>query len=122
MTKPLLPLNVGVDVGKAQLDLYLLERGQALTVSNDELAIASLVRRLRRYRLERIVIEATGRLEQPFDRRPSDPASLPSTATAASSEENAVSAAAVLTLVPRSISARWSPLASILTSNVSTNA
>ena len=68
MTKPLLPLNVGVDVGKAQLDLYLLERGQALTVSNDELAIASLVRRLRRYRLERIVIEATGRLEQPFVR------------------------------------------------------
>ena len=68
MTKPLLAINVGIDVGKSQLDLYLLERGQALTVSNDELAIASLVRRLRRYRIERIVIEATGRLEQPFVR------------------------------------------------------
>jgi len=68
MTKPLLPLNVGVDVGKAQLDLYLLERDRALTVPNDEHAIGSLVRRLRRYRLERIVIEATGRLEQPFVR------------------------------------------------------
>jgi len=68
MTKPLLPLNVGVDVGKSQLDLYLLERDRALTVPNDEHAIASLVRRLRRYRLERIVIEATGRLEQPFVR------------------------------------------------------
>ena len=68
MTKSLPPVNVGVDVGKSQLDLYLLERGQALTVSNDELAIASLVRRLRRYRIERIVIEATGRLEQPFVR------------------------------------------------------
>ena len=68
MTKPLLPLNVGVDVGKSQLDLYLLERDRALSVPNDEHAIASLVRRLRRYRLERIVIEATGRLEQPFVR------------------------------------------------------
>ena len=68
MTKPLLALNVGVDVGKSQLDLYLLERDRALTVPNDDHAIASLVRRLRRYRLERIVIEATGRLEQPFVR------------------------------------------------------
>jgi transposase len=68
MTKPLLALNVGVDVGKAQLDLYLLERDRALTVPNDEHAIASLIHRLRRYRLERIVIEATGRLEQPFVR------------------------------------------------------
>jgi transposase len=68
MTKPLLALNVGVDVGKSQLDLYLLERDRALSVPNDEHAIASLIRRLRRYRLERIVIEATGRLEQPFVR------------------------------------------------------
>ena len=68
MTKPLLAPNVGVDVGKSQLDLYLLERDRALSVPNDEHAIASLVRRLRRYRLERIVIEATGRLEQPFVR------------------------------------------------------
>jgi transposase len=68
MTKPLSAVNVGVDVGKNQLDLYLLERDRALTVANHEKAIASLVRRLRRYRLERIVIEATGRLEQPFVR------------------------------------------------------
>ena len=68
MTKPLLALNVGVDVGKSQLDLYLLERDRALSVPNDEHAIASLIRRLSRYRIERIVIEATGRLEQPFVR------------------------------------------------------
>ena len=68
MTKSLPAVNVGVDVGKSQLDLYLLERDQALSIPNDELAIASLVRRLRRYRIERIVIEATGRLEQPFVR------------------------------------------------------
>jgi transposase len=68
MTKQLLSVNVGVDVGKSQLDLYLLERDRALTVPNEEPAIASLIRSLRRYRIERIVIEATGRLEQPFVR------------------------------------------------------
>jgi len=68
MTKPLVPVNVGVDVGKSQLDLYLLERDRALIVPNEEQAIASVIRRLARYRIERIVIEATGRLEQPFVR------------------------------------------------------
>ena len=68
MTKQRSTINVGVDVGKTQLDLYLLERDLALTVPNDDDAIVSLIRRLRRYRLERIVIEATGRLEQAFVR------------------------------------------------------
>ncbi len=66
MTKHLPPVNVGVDVGKNQLDLYLLERNRALTVPNEQQAILALVRSLSRYRVERIVVEATGRLEQPF--------------------------------------------------------
>lgn len=68
MTKQLSPVNVGVDVGKSQLDLYLLERDRALTVPNEEQAIHALIRSLNRYRIERIVVEATGRLEQPFVR------------------------------------------------------
>lgn len=68
MTKQLPPVNVGVDVGKSQLDVYLLERDRLLTVPNDDQAIAALISRLSRYRLDRIVIEATGRLEQPFVR------------------------------------------------------
>lgn len=68
MTKPLPTVNIGVDVGKSQLDVLLLERDRALTVANDEPAIAALIRRLSRYRIERIVVEATGRLEQPFVR------------------------------------------------------
>ena len=68
MTKHLPTVNVGVDVGKTQLDLYLLERGRALTVPNQESDISTLIRSLRRYRIERIVVEATGRLEQPFVR------------------------------------------------------
>ena len=68
MTKHLSPVNVGVDVGKSQLDLYLLERDRALTVPNEDQAILALIRSLSRYRVERIVVEATGRLEQPFVR------------------------------------------------------
>lgn len=68
MTKQRPAVNVGIDVGKAQLDLCLLERDQTWAVPNKEQAIAALVRRLSRYRIERIVIEATGRLEQPFVR------------------------------------------------------
>src|SRR5262249_16047947 len=41
---------------------------RAFTVPNEEQALAALIRRLRRYRVERIVVEATGRLEQPFVR------------------------------------------------------
>lgn len=68
MTKQRAAVNVGVDVGKSQLDLYLLERDRALTVPNEERAIHALIRSLSRYRIERIVVEATGRLEQPFVR------------------------------------------------------
>lgn len=66
MTKQRPMLNVGVDVSKSKLDVYLLERDLLLSVPNDEQAIATLITRLARYRLERIVIEATGRLEHAF--------------------------------------------------------
>ena len=68
MTKQQPPVNVGIDVGKSHLDVYLLERQLALHVENSDRAIAALVSRLARYRLERIVVEATGRLEQTFVR------------------------------------------------------
>jgi transposase len=68
MTKQRPSVNVGIDVGKATLDVYLLERDRMLSVPNEERSIALLLKRLSRYRLERIVVEATGRLEQPFVR------------------------------------------------------
>jgi transposase len=68
MTKQRPPVNVGIDVGKSHLDVYLLERQLALHIENSDRAIAALVSRLARYRLERIVVEATGRLEQTFVR------------------------------------------------------
>ena len=66
MAKPLPPVNVGVDVSKDTLDVHLLERDLSFSVPNDEPSIASLIRRLARYRLARIVVEATGRLEHAF--------------------------------------------------------
>jgi len=68
MTKLRPSVNVGVDVSKATLDIYLLERDRRFCIPNEPGAIAALISRLGRYRLERIVLEATGRLEQPFVR------------------------------------------------------
>jgi transposase len=68
MTKHRPGINIGTDVGKHQIDLHLLERDRALSVPNTEQAITALIRRLSRYRIERIVVEATGRLEQRFVR------------------------------------------------------
>ena len=68
MTKTNKAVNVGVDVGKKQLDVYLLERDRAFQCGNDEASIQNLVSRLKRFKIERIVVEATGRLEQPFAR------------------------------------------------------
>jgi transposase len=68
MTKQREAVNVGIDVGKAMLDVCLLERNLMLQVPNEPEAIRRLVARLARYRLARIVVEATGRLEQPLVR------------------------------------------------------
>jgi len=66
MTKKSSPVNVGIDVGKAQLDVCILERDRLMVAPNDEAGVRALVGRLARYRLERIVVEATGRLERLF--------------------------------------------------------
>lgn len=57
-------INVGIDVGKAQLDVYIHERDIHLTVENSTEGIRVLLAKLNRYRLTRIVLEATGRYER----------------------------------------------------------
>ncbi|ACJ29216.1 ISSwp5, transposase [Shewanella piezotolerans WP3] len=59
-------INVGVDTGKYQLDIYIRPLDIYFTVSNDEKGIKEAVRLIKKYHPERIVIEATGRLEMPF--------------------------------------------------------
>ena len=57
-------INVGIDVGKAQLDVYIYERDIHLTVDNSPEGVRALLAKLGRYRLNRIVLEATGRYER----------------------------------------------------------
>jgi len=59
-------INVGVDTGKYQLDIYLRPLDIYFTVSNDEKGIKEAIQTIKKYSIERIVIEATGRLEMPF--------------------------------------------------------
>lgn len=59
-------INVGVDTGKFQLDIYIRPLGIYFTVSNDEKGIKEAVTTIKKYKPERIIIEATGRLEMPF--------------------------------------------------------
>lgn len=61
-----LGINVGIDVGKAQLDICVYERDVYFTVENSPEGIRKALGRLGRYRVERIVIEATGRYEHAF--------------------------------------------------------
>lgn len=59
-------VNVGVDTGKFLLDIYLRPLDIYFTVSNDEEGIREAISIIKKYAPERIVIEATGRLEMPF--------------------------------------------------------
>ena len=56
--------NVGVDVGKSTLDIFILELDLHWQCDNSEEAIKTLVTRLARYKLSRIVVEATGGYER----------------------------------------------------------
>lgn len=57
------PVNVGVDVGKANLDIALHPSGQFYTIPNTQAHIRRFVRILKNYKIERIVVEASGRHE-----------------------------------------------------------
>lgn len=59
-------INVGVDTGKAHLDIYIRPLGIFFTVSNDQQGIKEAIVILQRHRPDRIIIEATGRLEHAF--------------------------------------------------------
>ena len=59
-------VNVGIDVGKDQLDISIHERGLHFVAMNDAAGVRQVLRRLARYRIKRIVVEATGRREYDF--------------------------------------------------------
>tara|TARA_R100001460_G_scaffold9690_3_gene23102 strand:- start:924 stop:1877 length:954 start_codon:yes stop_codon:yes gene_type:complete len=56
-------VNIGVDVGKANLDIALHPSGQFYSIPNCEAHIREFIKILKGYAIERIVVEATGRYE-----------------------------------------------------------
>jgi len=59
-------INVGVDTGKTQLDIFIRPVGDYFTVTNNASGIKEAIKRIKQYQPTRIIIEATGRLEMPF--------------------------------------------------------
>ena len=59
-------INVGVDTGKSQLDIYIRPLDIFFSVSNDDKGIKQAIKTIKQHSPERVVIEATGRLEMPF--------------------------------------------------------
>lgn len=59
-------INIGVDTGKSQLDIYIRPLDTFFSVSNDDKGIKQAIKTINQYSPQRVVIEATGRLEMPF--------------------------------------------------------
>jgi transposase len=55
--------NIGIDVSKAQLEVAVRPSGHRFSVSNDETGHKELVKRLKQFHPERIVMEPTGGYE-----------------------------------------------------------
>src|SRR6187402_3127443 len=62
-TQSKLSVNVGVDVGKTFLDVCLHEKQLHFQVENTAKGIQTILKRLAHYKVERLVVEATGRYE-----------------------------------------------------------
>jgi transposase len=58
--------NVGIDVGKATLDVYVYETDLHWQESNTDEGVRRLARRLKRFQLTRVLVEATGGYERRF--------------------------------------------------------
>lgn len=56
-------INVGVDVGKFELDVYLYEKALHFREPNTPEGIKRILKRLAHYQVERLVMESTGRYE-----------------------------------------------------------
>ncbi len=56
-------VNVGVNVGKTNLDIFIYEKNIHFQVSNDMSGIKQILKRLAYYQVKRLVMAATGRYE-----------------------------------------------------------
>ena len=60
------PVYVGIDTSKTLLDIYIRPLGEFFSVDNTEPGVKEAIKRITRHKPEKIVIEATGRLEMLF--------------------------------------------------------
>ncbi len=58
--------NIGIDASKAQLDIYVRGHDVFFSVNNNASGIRDAIKQIKTYQPERIVIEATGRIELAF--------------------------------------------------------
>ncbi|MEI8595843.1 IS110 family transposase [Photobacterium sp. Hal280] len=65
-TSTLQSINIGVDTGKSQLDIYVRPLDIFFSISNDDKGIKKAIKTIQQHSPQRIVVEATGRLEMPF--------------------------------------------------------
>lgn len=56
-------INVGVDISQAQLDVFIRPVGHFESFTNDDKGVKAAVKLIKQYSPERLVLEATGRLE-----------------------------------------------------------
>ena len=56
--------NVGIDVGKDTLDIYIYELEKHWQAANTLVGIKELIKQLNRYQLTRVLVEATGGYER----------------------------------------------------------
>jgi transposase len=59
-------INIGVDTGKHQLDIYIRPLDIYFSVTNDEKGIKESIKIIKQHNPARIIIEATGRLKHAF--------------------------------------------------------
>ena len=59
-------INIGIDTGQAMLDIHVRPTGEFQSVENNPEGIRSAIRFIRKFKPNRVLIEATGRLEMAF--------------------------------------------------------
>jgi transposase len=59
-------INIGIDTSQARLDIYVRPSGEYFAVENTPKGVQDAVRKIRSYHPDRVLIEATGRLEMRF--------------------------------------------------------
>ena len=59
-------INIGIDTGQAMLDIYVRPTGELQSFENNPEGIRTAIRYIKKFKPDRVLIEATGRLEMAF--------------------------------------------------------